>query len=495
MELKPIRDILRHKTGFSCERVSASTMDEAIQAEMQEKGIISPAEYLGIIRNDATAFNDLVNLITINETYFFREPKHIQVFIDTLIPELIEEKTRPVKVLSAGCSTGAEPYSIAIALIEKYGTAIKERIQIMGADMDSSAVQKAKAGIYTGYAFRNSDKTIRDKYFYKTDHNNYAINKEIKEMVELYTQNLLDSDYPDILKDSDIIFYRNVSIYFDHDTQIRVFKKLSDILNENGYLVLGSAETFSLDVGIMALTEINGVFLYCKDKALINKEGMFKDAKHKKTPAKSSAITEPSLRKKAVHSPDATNTCLDKKKAAKESDHDEGRDMAFAALYDRASNLAGKKEYNEALKTLDEIKDHSIKVSMLKAVILAQKGQGGKAKDICAQAIELDPLCSRAYLLLGIIARQQRDDQGALNRFRQAVYADPECWPAHFYMAQIYYASGKNDRSSLEYKKVMDLAQNGLVAEPYAVLLTATFSEDQIVRVCRHKLDQLRVQE
>ncbi|NJL59960.1 MAG: hypothetical protein HC887_10275 [Desulfobacteraceae bacterium] len=182
---------------------------------------------MNLLKKDADEFYHIVNFLTINETYFFREPLHISLFSQQIVPEILRNRPSctPVRILSAGASTGEEPYTLAIELFEKYGIGLNnKRFSIIGVDIDRGAIEKAKQGIYFGRSFRSLSPYLKEKYFEPVGSQRYAVKKYVRDIVGFYFLNLMDMPYPDFMKGMDIIFYRNVSIYFDSDVQKKYLK-------------------------------------------------------------------------------------------------------------------------------------------------------------------------------------------------------------------------------------------------------------------------------
>lgn len=159
--------------------------------------------------------NMLAKYLTIGETYFFREKAALQLFTEKIIPDLIA-KNKPIKIWSAGCSSGEEPYSLAILLKESNINLNSLNISILATDLNTNALAKATKGLYTEWSFRETSDELKEKYF--TKHNKqYQIKKEIREMVEFRQLNLATEDFPAVANQTDqidVIFCRNVLMYF-----------------------------------------------------------------------------------------------------------------------------------------------------------------------------------------------------------------------------------------------------------------------------------------
>ncbi|MBI4689220.1 MAG: protein-glutamate O-methyltransferase CheR, partial [Nitrospirae bacterium] len=267
MDLNPFKDLIRERSGLDFDEARIATLENGIRTRMSEKGIELHAKYLNYLLHNQDEFNHLLNLLTINETYFFREPHHLNLLTEKLIPEILARRKEGarIKILSAGCSTGEEPYSLLISLMERYGTGIINFVSVTGFDIDSNVIRKAREGVFTTYSFRDVSQQFMEKYFEPAGNNRHKIKDFVREGVKFRKLNLLDDDFPDELKGVDVIFYRNVSIYFNPETQRNIFKKLSDLINEKGYLFVGSTETISHNTDVLSLIEIDGVFLFYKN--------------------------------------------------------------------------------------------------------------------------------------------------------------------------------------------------------------------------------------
>jgi chemotaxis protein methyltransferase CheR len=167
MDLTPFKNLIKERCGLHFEDSRTASLSEGIRNRMAESGIASYPKYLDCLMYDQDEFHCLVNLLTVNETYFFREPVHLQLLTQRIIPELLAQKKteKKIRIVSAGCSTGEEPYSLAIAAMEKYGAAAKTFCTVIGADIDGDALRKAEKGVYNTHSFRGLSDDLRERYF------------------------------------------------------------------------------------------------------------------------------------------------------------------------------------------------------------------------------------------------------------------------------------------------------------------------------------------
>ncbi len=496
MDTRPFQNIVREKCGLIFQAEKAAVLADSILARMSQRGMTTEIEYLGCLTRDDVEFSSLVNLLTINETYFFREPVHLDLLTDRLLQEMLAYRTAvdPVRILCAGCSTGEEPYSLMMKFLEKYGAGIRELVAIFGIDIDSEALGKATRGVYGGLSFREFPEELRQRYFEQLGPDRYRIRDFVREKVRFMNLNLLSATYPGELRELDAIFYRNVSIYFDQPTQMNIFRKLSSLLKEGGWLFVSSTETLSHNHGGLALIEIEGVFCFQK-KSEQNREEQRRQ--ERKTPANiATAAKTPAAGRSADFSPGRhdpshrapVRSLLSKKAPAPT----EVGQVTFAG----ALELARNKNYQEALRCIDVLmkRDPSfVKGYMLKAGILINLKSFGDAEEACRQGIEFDRWNLEGHLLLGVIAKQRSDHETAVKRLKEAIYIQSSCWLGHFYLAEIHSSRGDNKNAVREYEIVIKLLEKGeLMTDHGLTFFPLAFSAPQVKHLCYHNLTKLK---
>lgn len=474
-----LKELIRETCGFHFNAEREDSLIKAVRKRMSGRDIPSAERYLLLLLSDQDELNALVELLTINETYFFREPEHLKLVIETLIPELLEQHDcSPLKIISAGCSTGEEPYSIAMLLREQYGVESARLFKITGIDIDAQAISAARNGIYGKPAFRGMDAELLKRYFEPAAKGSYRISETIKQQTSFEVLNLLSSAYPPALCCADIILYRNVSIYFPQEIQQRIFGRLAELLNEGGALVVGASETLHHDTGILTLQQRNSLFYFSKPSRIMIAD---RRAAPRHVP---SAVPKPL--------PAHTQTQLKTRPAQK---HVAPAPALPRELFDQALALARDNRHDEALDLLETILGQErsfIKAHSLKASLLLNCDRHDEARNASEQMLTLDPLCREAYLMLGIIARHQGDDGEAFKRFREALYLDASCWLAHFYTAEIMFSRKESKRARSSYETVLNLLESGPLDKLGQAFFPLAFNPQQYISVCRHKLSLLK---
>ena len=193
-------------------------------------------------RNDE--LREIMDILTVNETYFFREQEQLAAFSKEILPELKErnKNKKKINIWSAGCSTGEEPYTIAMLIIEDGGFN-GWKINILGTDISERVLKVAREGVYKKNSFRTTNLYFINAYFQKQLNEDQKISDKVKRLVTFSRLNLFDILKIKLIREIDVIFCRNVLIYFNHDARENVIENFHETLVEGGYLLLGHAES------------------------------------------------------------------------------------------------------------------------------------------------------------------------------------------------------------------------------------------------------------
>lgn len=239
-------DFLRKTLGHELGPEKEYLLENRLMPLCEESGMAGLAELAHKIQHDPYCFlgRQVIERMTIQETSFFRGPRVFANLKDLVIPRLVDQNrdARTLRIWSACCSTGQEPYSIMMMLWEGFPQLADWNIQVQATDVSETALEKAKSGSYSRFeTIRGLPTAYREKYFQETPLGFTAIQK-LRDSVTFSQQNLLDPFYFGPEK-FDLILLRNVLIYFAQDTISKIFLKLRRVIKDNGFLVLGEAET------------------------------------------------------------------------------------------------------------------------------------------------------------------------------------------------------------------------------------------------------------
>ena len=242
-----IRDLVGERTGIVLSEVKRDLVYSRLARRLRALSLRSFSEYCEIIDGgDQDELVNLVNAITTNLTAFFRESHHFDYLSNELLPGCIADKTksRKLRIWSAGCSTGEEPYSIAMTVLENLPTHEKWDVDILATDLDSNVLAKASAGVYNADRVEGMNRARLKRWFQRgagSREGMVKVRPELKKIVRFKQLNLMN-EWP--LKDKvDIIFCRNVVIYFDKPTQRRLFDRMADMVVDRGSLFIGHSES------------------------------------------------------------------------------------------------------------------------------------------------------------------------------------------------------------------------------------------------------------
>lgn len=477
--LMPFRTLIRDKCGVTFKDDGLHLLETAVSKRIASRHLSGHEEYLKMVSTDEEEIHRLIDLVTINETYFFREKHHFDVLCDIIMPEMLEGSNGKIRILSAGCSTGEEAYSILLALIEKFGMGIKSRIEIHGADIDTNVIKTAKEAVYGKNSFRN-DEHILMKYFEKHRDHRYHLSAPLRESVYFHVCNLLSTPFPNFLLNMDVIFYRNVSIYFDREIQQAIFQNLANLLNPEGRLFLSSTETYYHNTGILSLKKCGDIFLYHK------KSGGAAGNAEKPIPP---PMLAPSRVVKPVPVPSPPAKPKEQIKRVVEK-----KNQGTGALFDEAFNDAAQKKYASALVRIDELLRQDaelLKAYALKAGVLINLKKIDEAADVCREILSRDEWNLEAHLLLGIVARIKDEHDEALKMFRSALYICSTCWLAHYYLAEIYHVQNDLAGSYREYGITLKLLETRGIQDHGLTYFPLAFHAEQLIHLCRHSMNKI----
>ncbi|MCX7679724.1 MAG: protein-glutamate O-methyltransferase CheR [Spirochaetes bacterium] len=247
-EFEYFRNIVYRESGIRLTELKKALVQARLTKRLRQLKINSFTEYCDYVKhNYYNEIENLINCITTNKTDFFREARHFEFIKQYLIPQWCEKKKRRIRIWSAGCSTGEEPYSIAIILREHFQPIDVSDVKILATDIDTEVIEKGKRGIYSADAVADVPRELATKYFLKgkgTNEGLFKIKDIVKNMVYFRKLNLLDEKYP-MKGKFDLIFCRNVIIYFDRETQRMVFDKFYEYIENDGFLFVGHSETLT----------------------------------------------------------------------------------------------------------------------------------------------------------------------------------------------------------------------------------------------------------
>jgi chemotaxis protein methyltransferase CheR len=409
-----------NKTNFS--RILAKAAKELGYEDLNAmvQCVISPST-----GNDQ--FESLVPYLTNSETYFWREPMVFAALIENILPELIDsrkDKGKKINIWCAGCSTGEEAYSIAIALYRTLPEIKDWHITILASDIDKKSLSIARKGVYGSWSFRNSPMWLRNRYMNRLGDSEWEVIPDIKEMVTFSAFNLIQDNYLSAVcrnLEIDIIFCRNVLMYFTNEWASKISRKLFDSLSDKGWLIVSSCELSTEMFPQVTPKNFPGTVLYHKCQKNLTDSTIFIDE----------SVNQNFLN--VLQPPDP----VIKVKKQEVS-------TVFNPVTPESRPKAIKRE---------EIVDRK-KTSIRK---LADDGHLEKALTACNEAIASDKLFPGLYYIRASILQEMDDIPEAIKSLKQAIYIDPNYIMGHFTLGNLYSRKGVIRSSRQFFSNALDL--------------------------------------
>ncbi|MBC8550885.1 MAG: protein-glutamate O-methyltransferase CheR [Nitrospira sp.] len=240
---KDLRNYIYDISGIYIADTKKYLIESRLSRILQEKKLTCYEDYFKMLKVgiNGNELSRLFDAVTTNETYFFREPHQFELLLNTLFPKIMQESPgKKIKIWSAACSTGEEPYTMAMMLNEKFRNL--SNVEIYASDISEGVLSSAKKAMYNSYSVRNVPENYMKKYF-SPNGQMFDLNPTIKQAVKFMKINLIDDKNIRNARGVDIIFCRNVLIYFDVNAKQKVVSNLYDNLNPGGRLIIGSSES------------------------------------------------------------------------------------------------------------------------------------------------------------------------------------------------------------------------------------------------------------
>jgi chemotaxis protein methyltransferase CheR len=251
-DFEKVRKVIYHKAGINLSDSKKQLVYSRLARRLRALKLENFSAYLTYLNENEQEQEEFVNALTTNLTAFFREPHHFTILAD--YAKKMQYKNRPLRVWCSAASTGEEPYSIAISLAEAYGS-YSPPVEIIASDIDSNVLREASSGIYTLQRLDSLSLDRKKQFFLRgkgANNGKARIVQELRNLIEFRQINLLDTTWP-LQGSFDIIFCRNVMIYFDKATQLKLLERMTKLLTPEGLYIAGHSESFSQATHIVKL--------------------------------------------------------------------------------------------------------------------------------------------------------------------------------------------------------------------------------------------------
>ena len=441
--LSQLSDFLESEIGLHFPRERWRDLERGIAAAARESGYAEAEAYIHWLLSaplTRTQIEGLASQLTVGETYFFREQRSLDILEQQILPELLRARAQTEKQLriwSAGCCSGEEPYSLAMLLDRLIPDFENWNLTILATDINPHFLRKAARGIYGAWSFRDAPGWLRERYFNRRQDGRYEIQPRIRRMVSFSYLNLAEDAYPSLVNGTnamDVILCRNVLMYFAQERARKVVNKLHRSLVDGGWLITSPTETSNVQFSAFTAVEFPGAFLYRRMAAgeprtvavrhpvpWYNEEAA---AAHAQAPA-----TPPA--------PAAFSASLSA--------------FALEALHEAGAEQAA--DAGDADARAHDAHD----TPRRKARACADEGRLAEASTWCEKAIAADKLNPAHYYLLASIEQERGQSETAERSLGRALYLAPDFVLAHFALGNLCLSAGRQREARRHFGNALTL--------------------------------------
>jgi chemotaxis protein methyltransferase CheR len=450
-----VREYLVGAAGLVFDESRRAGLSIVVAERLRATRAASVTDYLRLLTGPrgADERQGLIDLVTVQETYFFRNPPQVEALRRRVLPDLLRRtagRERPLTIWSAGCSTGEEAYTLAMLVADLAARSAvggcngRPAARILATDVSASALATAERATYVGRTLQTVPAVDRDRWFVPGAGKALAVRDDVRRLVELRQHNLVTDPPPFAAAEVDLIVCRNVTIYFSRSTTRAVIGSFHDVLNDGGYLLLGHSETLWQVSDAFTLVPLDEAFLYRRDGA--TRAGLRADAA---MPGRSSVARSATLRRLWPASPT--------------------RRTPVAPVAATPAGVVGPRT-------------PSAQDNLAAARKALASGDYREAVGLAGQAIAAEPLLAEAYVVLGHARSTIGLDAQAVEPLRKAVYLDPSAGHAYFLLAGALSRLGQHGPAAVSYRAAARSLPS--VSEPILRTFLGGRSVTELADVC-----------
>lgn len=452
------RDLILARTGMLFGSRRRDALVRGVVEAVGRAGCESLGEYYYLLQRaqvDGQLWEDLIGVITVGETYFFRNPAHFDALRQHILPDLLvrHRDDRRLRIWSAGCATGEEPYSVAMLLRQLLPAIDRWNISILATDINKQALRRAGTRRYSEGSLRSTDPVIRERYFTlrggpfdEAGPQPFELCPQVGEMVTFSYLNLVEDSYPSLVTNTnamDLILCRNVAIYLPEAVIQEIGERFHRCLVWGGWLIVGAAEANAANFNQFAGCNFPSAIIFQKTRRLGETETRRgEDAGIRRlgdTETGGRGEVTPSPRRRVTPSPRPSVTPPLRPLVIPSPRYPAPE--AQADLWQEGLALLEQGRLEEAkarfLAHLERDPDSALARYQM-ARVHANRGKLEEARSWCQQAVGRDPLLTEAYYTLALIHQEEGEPELAIAQLKKTLYLDPSFVLAHFSLANLY---------------------------------------------------------
>ena len=505
-DIEQFRMIVVRRLGLHYEDGRLDYLADVLRQRMESTGSPRFDAYVKRLTTSPSGSEELRALaeqLTVNETFFFRNADNFRAFVEVVLPDRVRAKLhdKRLRILSAGCASGEEPYSLAILVREALPDLAAWDVKIIGIDVSPAMLTKANQARYTAWSLRATSEDAKRRYF-RVDGRDFVLAPEIQKMVTFEERNLVDEDPPFWQSLAfDVIFCRNVLMYFTPDKARDVVRRISHALLPSGFFFLGHAETLRGLTQEFHLCHTHDTFYYRLRNA---SEAVFAAETWPGPPREQTVNSLPAVVESTASWVDVIQRATERIATladgrARSLDQDAPRtipagqaaSMAAVRTWDLGLVLEAMRQerFSDALALISSLPLDSHEdpdAVLLRAVLLTNNGRLDESEEVCNRLLALDELNAGAHYLMALCREHASDLTGAIEHDQTAIYLDAGFAMPHLHLGIMAKRSGDGATAQRELAQALIL----LASEDASRLLLfgGGFSRDTLQQLCRTEL-------
>lgn len=501
-DLERFRKVLGRRLGFHLENVRSDVLAELLQQRLEATGIAQVESYLHRLEDPGSGREELRELatrLTVTESYFFRHPDQLRAFVERAVPERMHARSdvRQLRILSAGCASGEEPYSLVILLRTLVPESSDWDVAVHAIDVNPAMIEKARRARYSPWSLRETPPEIRERFFH-SDASEFQLDESVRTAVCFEERNLLEDD-PTYWRPEcfDIVFCRNVIMYLSSEAAHVVIARLTESLAPGGFLFLGHAEALR---GVASepyeLCHTHGSFYYKRRSCDGASQVPFVLPISSALESVSTVLSDGSWWRAIQRASDriaslarghqALFAACASKSTHGASDTDGSPSDHRTIGMEELLKLLSAERYLDALTLLSQLPPEVIArpdIQLLHGVLLTTTGELDRAEQICQQILLSDEHNVGAHYLMALCREHAGDDAGAMAHDRWAIAMDPTFAMPHLHLGLLARRSGDLETARRELRQALVLLERE--EDTRIVLFGGGFKREALVQLCR----------
>src|SRR5665213_107665 len=507
-DIARFREFVAASLGLHFGQDAFDQLAEVFTDRLRKTGCSQPEAYWQRLSSDSDARAELRQLaaeLTVPETYFYRHPEQLQAFAETALRDRVMDRSRqqPVRILSAGCASGEEAYSVAAIVHDAFGPAAARDIEILGIDINSVLLEKARRGRYSAWSLRAITEQHTQRHF-RTEGREFVLDDALRAAVKFEERNLLDEDGSFWTRGAfDFVFCRNVMIYFARETIQAVVARIAGALAPGGFLFLGSSETLRGVSQEFHLRHTHGAFYYQRRHA--DEPRVRTLTTTSRSSAKLPPPREPEFKDGsddfwfgAIGKASQRIAVLAKRSQSQEARRHSGNGLSGAFSGNSAARgwdlapareLLSQERFSdviEALQALPPESETDPDVLLLRAVVLTNGGKVGEAEQVCVQVLAVDEMNAGAHYLRALCREHDGDKKSAIEHDQIAIYLDPNFAMPRLHLGLMAQRSGDVETARRELRRALALLSQEDASR--ILLFGGGFHRESLAQLCQSKL-------